>query len=129
MQAAHQLPQSIEFPLLRREGRALLARLLFLTLDLLLLTLELFLLPFDLCLLLFEGVNEDGGELVVFDAFDLAVRVAECVQRLNLLNFFSAEADVLRAVLFPSEADRAQAIDHIESAEKSRDVALVAQAG
>ena len=73
MRSAHQLLQSIEFPLLRRERRALLSRLLFLTL-------ELFLLPFDLRLLFFERVDEDGGELIVFDAFDLAVRVAECQQ-------------------------------------------------
>src|SRR5260370_27936082 len=81
MRAAHQLLQSVEFSLLRREHRALLSRLLFLTLDLLLLTLELFLLLFDLCLLFFEGVDEDGRELIVFDAFDLAFRVAKGKQR------------------------------------------------
>src|SRR5256885_4354395 len=87
MRSAHQLLQSIEFPLLRRERRALLSRLLFLTLDLLLLTLELLLLLFDLRLLFFEGVDEDSGKLIVFDAFDLSFRVAERQQRLDLLDF------------------------------------------
>jgi hypothetical protein len=96
MSAAHQLLQSNEFPLLRRERRAFLARLVFLKL-------ELFLLLFDLYLLLFESVDEDGRKLIVFDAFDLALCVAEGQPRLDLLDFFSAKADVLHTVLLPRE--------------------------
>src|SRR2546428_2599361 len=84
MRAAHQLLQSIEFPLLDRERRALLSRLLFLTLDLLFLTLELFLLPFDLCLLFFKCVDEEDAETVVVHAFDLALVVAEGEERRDL---------------------------------------------
>src|SRR5437660_9647219 len=94
MRTADQLLQSIEFPLLRRERCALLSRLLFLTLDLLLLTLELFLLLFDLCLLLFKCVDEEDAETVVAHAFDLAFVVTEGEERGDLLDFFSAKADV-----------------------------------
>src|SRR5205085_1035306 len=100
IRAAHQLLQSIEFPLLRRERCALLSRLLFLTLDLLLLMLELFLLLFDLCLLLFDRVDEDDAESVVAHAFDLAFVITEGEERRDLLDLFRAEADVFHAILF-----------------------------
>jgi hypothetical protein len=39
-----------------------------------------------LCLLLFYRVDEEGGELIVSDAFDLAFVVAKGEQRLDLFN-------------------------------------------
>ena len=122
MPTTDQLLQGVELLLL-------LLNLSLLLFDQLLLLLDLCVLLLKLRLLLFESVNEDGGELIVFDAFDLAFRVAKGEQWLDLLNFFGGEADVFHTVLLPLERDRAQAIDDLESAYEWRDVALVAQAG
>ena len=65
--------------------------------------LDLLLLFANLLLLFFEGVDEDGGELIVLDAFDIAFRVAKRQQRLDLFHFLSAESDVFLPILFPSE--------------------------
>ena len=48
----------------------------------------------DLRLLLFEGIDEDSGELIVFDTFDLAFVVPKCQQRLDLRHLFRDQADV-----------------------------------
>ena len=135
MRTADELLQCVELLLLPPRNCLRSFHLFLLSQDLLLLSrcqrlrsLELVLLLLNLGLLFFEGVDEDGGELIVFDAFDLAFRVAEGQQRLDLLDFFSAEADVFHAVLFPLEQDRAQTIDDVESTEKCLDVALVTQA-
>src|SRR5438270_12004791 len=62
---------------------------------------ELFLLLLNLRLLFFERIDEDDAEPVVAHAFYLAFVVTEREERRDLLNFFSAKADVFRAILFP----------------------------
>src|SRR5207302_6356820 len=68
-----------------------------------LLTFNQFSLLLNLCLLLFESVDENGRELIVLDAFDLTLRIAEREQRLDLLNLLSSQTNVVRPVLFPLE--------------------------
>src|SRR5260370_26718748 len=85
------------------------------------------LLLFDLCLLFLDGVDEDGGKLIVLDALDLAFVVAEREQRFDLLNFFRAQANVSDTALLPGEGDRTQTIDDVQSAGEARDVFLVPQ--
>jgi len=70
-------------------------------------------LPFDLCLLLFESVNEDRAQAIVFDAFDLAFLVAGDEQWLGRGDLLGDQAEVVRLAIFPVEGYRAQAIDKI----------------
>jgi len=64
--------------------------------------------------LFLECVDEEGGELTVLDALDLAALSAECKSRLHRLHFFRCEADVGRSALLPFEADRAEAFDDVK---------------
>ena len=72
MRATDQLLQLLKLLLLLTEFGTLLLSLILLTFDLLLLLFELFLLLTNLGLLFFEGVDKNGGKLIVSDAFDLA---------------------------------------------------------
>ena len=95
MRSADEFLQCIELLLLPLRNRLRSLDLFLLSQDLLLLlrrerlrSSELVLLLFNLRLLLFNRVDEDGRELIVFDAFDLALCVTKREQRLDLLDFF-----------------------------------------
>ncbi len=76
-----------------------------------LLSLILLLLLFDgallfgyLCLLLLNGVDENGGDLSILDAFDFTFGVACRQKRFDLLDVFRAEADIAHSAA-PVEND------------------------
>ena len=97
--------------------------------NLFLLLLNQRLLLFDLRLLFLDGVDEDGGELIVFDAFNLVVLVFESEQRLDLCHLFRDQADGRLLTSLPVEADRLETIDDLQTRAKRFYVSLVAQAG
>src|SRR5206468_10733907 len=74
---------------------------------------DLFLLSLDPLLLLFDGVDEHDVQAVVLDAFDLAFVVVRDQQGFYLRDAFGPESEVTRAVRFPSETNRAQAIKNL----------------
>jgi hypothetical protein len=104
MAKANDSLQVVEFFLLPAHLLMLLGELYSIVLDLLflnsgsplalfasyLLLLDLYLLFLDLFLVLFEGINEQHTELVVFDAFDLAFVIAEGKERFDALDVFRA---------------------------------------
>ena len=96
--------------------------------DLLLLIGDLMMMMFDLRLLLFEGVDEYGGELTVFDAFDLAFVIAKREQRLYLLYFLRAKPNVFLPALLPREADGSQSIDDLKPCCERLNTGLVSEA-
>src|SRR5262249_10786922 len=88
---------------------------------------DLRLLFFDLCLLLFNSVDEDGGHLIVFDAFNLVPLGAESQPRLDSVHLSRQQTDIGRAAVFPVERDWAQASDQRETGEERIHVSLVTQ--
>ena len=62
---------------------------------------------FDLGLLLFDGIDQDGADLRVFDAFDLAFLVAEGEQGFDLGDFLRDQAQIVFVAAFPIEGDGA----------------------
>ena len=94
--------------------------------DLFFLCFDLRLLLLDLILLFFEGVDKDGAQAIVFDAFDLAFLVAGDEQWLGRGDLLGDQAEVVRLAIFPVEGYRAQAIDKIQPAGEIGDVVLVA---
>ena len=116
MRATYKFLQRIELLLLRGKRRALLSGQLGLTFDLFLLSLEFVLLLLDLCLLLFESVDEDGGELIVTDAFNLTLFVAVRKQWFHFFDLFRSQAEVVHTAFAPGKADRTESVDDTESA-------------
>src|SRR5437763_32096 len=96
--------------------------------NLALLLTDLLLLLFDERLLLFEGVDENGRELIVSDPFNLPLSISKGEQRLDLLHFFCGQADVAPAVSLPGKANRAQAVDDLHAADERLHVRFIAQA-
>src|SRR5262249_472676 len=104
--AAEELSQGNDLALLRSELCLLTDKLLAVLFELLLLSGSLVFALLELRLLLFEGVNKGRCELIIFLPFDLPFGIAEGQQWFDLLDFFSAEANIFLAVLFPSERNR-----------------------
>lgn len=68
----------------------------------------------DLRLLFPIGVDEDCGQLIVLDAFDLPLFVPKREQRLGLLHFLRAQTDVTCAAVLPGKDYRAQSVNDIQ---------------
>ena len=79
--------------------------------DLIFLLFDLPLLCRQLLLVFLESVYQGNRDSIVLDAFDLALGVVGHQQRLNLLNFFRAEAQIAHPSVFPGEADWLKAVD------------------
>ena len=94
--------------------------------DLFFLCFDLRLLLLDLILLFFEGVDKDGAQAIVFDAFDLAFLVAGDEQWLGRGDLLSDQAEVVRLAVLPIKRHRAQAVEETQTATPIRDVGLVA---
>ena len=88
--------------------------------DLGLLLIEQLLLLFDgvflggyLCLLFLDGIDQNGGDLSVLDAFDFAFIVARYKKGFNFLGILRSEADIAHSAVFPIESDRAQTSNNV----------------
>jgi len=95
------------------------------TLNLKALLFELRLLSFDLLLLRFylgllfpHSVDQDDTDAVVFDAFNLSLRVVGDQQRINLLDIFRAETQVAPPALFPGKTNWTQTAHYIKPAKE-----------
>ena len=89
---------------------------------------NLLLLPPDLFLLLFDGVDERGRDLRVFDAFYFSIRFVFVKQRFDLIDFLGDKTDIALTVRFPIEGDGTQPGYEIETAREIFDVSFVANA-